>query len=101
MERSVAPLAALLPLALLATATHAGTAAHEHGYPIAAVPFTRVRVTDSFWAPRVEANRAVTIPFGFKKSEEEGRIRDFERAAGTRPGGFEGKFPFNDSDVYN
>jgi uncharacterized protein len=101
MKRSpLAQLGALLPLALFATTTSAGAAAPEHAYPISAVPFTRVRLTDSFWAPRVEANRSVTIPFGFKKSEEEGRIRDFERAAGTRGGGFEGKFPFNDSDVY-
>ena len=59
-----------------------------------------MRLNDSFWAPRIETNRAVTIPFGFKKSEEEGRLRDFERAAHARSGGFEGKFPFNDSDVY-
>ncbi len=45
-------------------------------------------------------NRRVTIPFGFRKSEEEGRLRDFERAAGRRPGAFEGKMPFNDTDVY-
>ena len=70
------------------------------GYPIRAVPFTSVRLTDSFWAPRIATNRKVTIPFGFKKSEDEGRLRDFERAAGRRPGAFEGKFPFNDTDVY-
>ncbi len=69
-------------------------------YPIRPVPFTSVRLTDRFWAPRVETNRKVTIPFGFRKSEEEGRLRDFERAAGKRPGAFEGKMPFNDTDVY-
>jgi hypothetical protein len=69
-------------------------------YPIRSVPFTSVRLTDRFWAPRVETNRKVTIPFGFRKSEEEGRLRDFERAAGKRPGAFEGKMPFNDTDVY-
>ena len=69
-------------------------------YPIRPVPFTDVRLTDRFWAPRVETNRKVTIPFGFRKSEEEGRLRDFERAAGKRPGAFEGKMPFNDTDVY-
>jgi DUF1680 family protein len=69
-------------------------------YPIRSVPFTSVRLTDRFWAPRVQTNRTVTIPFGFKKSEQEGRLRDFERAAGKRPGAFEGKMPFNDTDVY-
>ncbi len=26
-------------------------------YPIRPVPFTQVRLTDSFWAPRLETNR--------------------------------------------
>jgi DUF1680 family protein len=70
------------------------------GYAITAVPFTDVRLADTFWAPRVDTNRTVTIPFGFKKSEEEGRIRNFERAAGRLDGPVEGKMPFDDTDVY-
>jgi len=69
------------------------------GYPIHAVPFVDVRLQDAFWAPRIETNRTVTIPFGFAKSEEEGRIRNFERAA-RREGPYEGKMPFDDTDVY-
>ena len=69
-------------------------------YPIQAVPFTKVRLQDRFWAPRIATNRTVTIPFGFRKSEEEGRIRNFQRAAGTLPKGYEGKMPFDDTDVY-
>jgi DUF1680 family protein len=69
-------------------------------YPIAPVPFTQVRLLDSFWSGRLETNRTVTIPFGFRKSEEEGRIRDFERAAKRRSGPYEGKMPFDDTDVY-
>ncbi len=68
-------------------------------YPIAAVPFTRVRLTDTFWAPRLEINRTVTIPFGFAKIEQEGRVRNFERAAHKRAGAYEGKMPFDDTDV--
>jgi DUF1680 family protein len=41
----------------------------------------------------------VTIPFGFRKSEEEGRVRNFERAA-RHEGPYEGKMPFDDTDVY-
>jgi hypothetical protein len=41
-------------------------------YPISPVPFTQVKLTDTFWAPRLEINRTVTIPFGFAKSEQEG-----------------------------
>ena len=70
------------------------------GYPIASVPFTDVRLTDDFWAPRLETNRTVTIPFGFEKSDEEGRIRNFEVAGGLREGDYEGKMPFDDTDVY-
>jgi hypothetical protein len=70
-----------------------------HGYPIVAVPFSEVRLTDAFWAPRIETNRTVTIPFGFTKSAEEGRIRNFERAA-RHEGPYEGKMPFDDTDVY-
>jgi DUF1680 family protein len=72
----------------------------QGGYPIASVPFTRVKLTDIFWARRVETNRTVTIPFGFAKSEQEGRIRNFERAAHVRAGAYEGKMPFDDTDVY-
>jgi len=90
-----------LGLTVLATPAPTGAAAASgSAHPISAVPFTQVRLTDSFWAPRVETNRAVTIPFGFGKSEEEGRIRNFERAARTREGAYEGKMPFDDTDVY-
>jgi DUF1680 family protein len=97
---------AWLLAALLALGSGAGYASAETtpeaggAYPIRAVPFTKVRLLDTFWAPRLQTNRRVTIPFGFRKSEEEGRLRNFERAAGRRPGGYEGKMPFDDTDVY-
>src|SRR5688572_6027577 len=69
-----------VPLAVCATLI-AGPALPAN-YPIQAVPFTKVRLQDRFWAPRIATNRTVTIPFGFRKSEDEGRVRNFERAAG-------------------
>ncbi|MBN2007959.1 glycoside hydrolase family 127 protein [candidate division KSB1 bacterium] len=69
-------------------------------YPISPVQFTDVHLTDNFWAKRIEVNRTVTIPFGFDKCETEGRIRNFERAGGLLDGKYEGKMPFDDSDVY-
>jgi DUF1680 family protein len=87
-----------VPLAVCATLI-AGPALPAT-YPIQAVPFTKVRLQDRFWAPRIATNRTVTIPFGFRKSEDEGRVRNFERAAGTLPKGYEGKMPFDDTDVY-
>ncbi len=74
-------------------------------YPIQPVPFTSVRIHDKFWAPKIETNRAVTIPYAFKKCEESGRMFNFERAAKALKGiPFEDKrppgYPFDDTDVY-
>jgi len=63
------------------------------------VPFTRVKLTDAFWAPRIETNRTETVPHDFEKCEQTGRISNFAKAAGRMEGGFEGIY-FNDSDVY-
>ena len=68
-------------------------------YPIQPVAFTSVNITDKFWAPRLETNRKVTIPYNFEKCEETGRIRNFAIAGGLEEGAFEGIY-FNDSDVF-
>jgi DUF1680 family protein len=68
-------------------------------YNVKPVPFNRVNVDDSFWTPRLETSRKVTIPYAFDKCEETGRIRNFEKAAGLMEGKHEG-IHFNDSDVY-
>ncbi len=70
------------------------------GYPVLPVPFTEVRLTDNFWSKRIETNRNVTIPYAIRKCREEGRIRNFARAGGLLEGDYEGKMPFDDSDVY-
>ena len=69
-------------------------------YPLRAVPITSVKLTDGFWAPRLETNRAVTIPFALDQSELTGRVRNFEIAGGLAKGSFCSKYPFDDSDVY-
>ncbi|HEV3201497.1 MAG TPA: glycoside hydrolase family 127 protein, partial [Bryobacteraceae bacterium] len=73
--------------------------------PVKPVPFTSVHVNDEFWAPRIEINRTVTIPFAFKKDEETGRVDNFIRAAKQLRGEpFENHkyppYPFDDTDVY-
>src|SRR2546423_12588451 len=50
-------------------------------YPIRPVPFTAVHCDDIFWAPRIETNRLVTIPFAFQQCEKSGRMSNFDRAA--------------------
>ena len=68
-------------------------------YPFQPAEMTNVAIRAGFWYPRFETNRIVTVQVDFKKSEETGRISNFE-LAGQRAGcGFKG-IPFNDSDVY-
>jgi DUF1680 family protein len=67
--------------------------------PLTAVPFTDVRVEDSFWAPRLETAREKTLPANIKWCEDTGRISNFDKASGAVDGKFEGIY-FNDSDVY-
>lgn len=72
----------------------------ERDYPIRPVPFTEVKLTDPFWAPRIETNRTETIPYAFGKCEETGRMDNFDIAAGTLEGEHKGDFPFDDTDPY-
>ena len=79
--------------------------AQAQDYPVRPVPFTAVHVTDQFWAPKIETNRRVTIPFAFQKDEETGRVDNFIRAAKALRGEpFENHkyppYPFDDSDLY-
>ena len=87
----------ILCIAWISSPVRAGAMSKD--YPIHPVPFTSVRIDNGFWAPRMETNRKVTIPFDFKKCEETGRIDNFAKAGGLMPGKFEG-IRYNDSDVY-
>jgi len=69
-------------------------------YPIKPVSFGNVEVTDEFWAPRIETNRKVSIPYAFGKCEETGRIDNFAIAGGLKKGQQSGDFPFDDTDPY-
>jgi len=70
------------------------------GYPITPVPFTSVKVTDTFWGQRLEASRKVTIPLAFSKCEETGRYTNFVKAANPSDTIKVGGLPFDDTDVY-
>src|SRR5881394_2929027 len=76
-----------------------------HDYPVQPVPFTAVHLDDLFWAPRIETNRLVTIPFAFEQCEKSGRMDNFERAAiALRHEELKNKrnppYPFDDTDPY-
>ncbi|HNS05785.1 MAG TPA: glycoside hydrolase family 127 protein, partial [Candidatus Saccharicenans sp.] len=68
-------------------------------FPVEPVNYWQVKVTDDFWAPRMETNRLVTIPYLFHMNEESGRVDNFRIAAGLKTGKHTGK-RYNDSDVY-
>jgi DUF1680 family protein len=76
----------------------------QRDYPVKPVPFTAVHLNDKFWAPRIEINRTVTIPFAFQKCEETGRVDNFNRAAAALRGELKDKklppYPFDDTDLY-
>src|SRR5438128_4547870 len=87
-----------------ATKTAPATTA-PRDYPVKPVPFTAVHFNDAFWAPRIETNRQVTIPFAFQKDEDTGRLDNFLRAGAAlrgetvtnkKPPGY----PFDDTDIY-
>jgi uncharacterized protein len=95
----VGAVAALFSSSLLA----AGAAPQD--YPIQPVPFTAVHLDDAFWAPRIETNRLVTIPYAFGQCKASGRMDNFERAAAVLRGEKIANrklpgFPFDDTDLY-
>ena len=90
-------------LLALAAAVCIGSGAQtkgSHGYPITPVPFTKVKVTDSFWGQRLKASRDVTIPLAFSKCEETGRYTNFEKAANPSDSYEVKGYSFDDTDVY-
>jgi len=68
-------------------------------YDVKPVPFTDVRLLDDFWAPRMEVNRTVTIPFAMSQNETTGRIDNFRISSGSKRGPYKGE-RYNDTDVY-
>jgi uncharacterized protein len=88
------------------SSSSASLAAHpSHDYPVKPVPFTSVHLNDIFWAPRIETNRLVTIPFAFQQCERSGRMDNFIRAAIALEGGEltnrrAPPYPFDDTDPY-
>ncbi len=89
-------------LVILLAASAVGTNAQDRrlDYPTQPVPFTSVTFADTFWAPRLETVRTVTLPAVFKQSVDTGRIKNFEIAGGMAEGAFCSRYAFDDSDVF-
>lgn len=63
------------------------------------LPASAVAIRDSFWSPRRETVREVTLDSVYENLESTGRIDNFRIAAGEASGEFSGRY-YNDSDVY-
>jgi DUF1680 family protein len=94
-NRLVALLAVVLPMVISSCANKG----NNENYPIRPVPFTSVKMTDDFWAPRIRKNHEVTIPIAFGYCESTGRVKNYEIAGGLDTGAFQTIYPFDDSDV--
>lgn len=84
---------------VLATGVSVLAAAPVREYPVRAVPRDAVEMTDGFWRARMHVNRTASIPHIAEQNETTGRVANFERAAGLKPGDYEGR-RFNDTDIY-
>lgn len=69
-------------------------------YPIQPIPFTAVKVTDHFWAPRILTNYKVTIPIAIQQCYTTGRVNNFKVAGKLKAGKFATEYPFDDTDIY-
>jgi len=72
----------------------------SNDYPIRPVPFTSVKVNDTFWAPRIKLNHEVTIPIALKHCYKTGRVDNFKVAAKLQEGKFCTEYVFDDTDIY-
>lgn len=72
----------------------------QSDYPIQPVDFTHVHLTDHFWAPKIQINADVTIPYTLEQCRRTGRIDNFLKAAGKMPADKYTEYTFDDTDIY-
>ncbi len=64
------------------------------------VDFSRVKISDNFWQPRLKTHASVTLPSCLSYcTTKTARVNNFRIAAGMTEGKFQGMF-FDDSDLY-
>ncbi|UII26179.1 glycoside hydrolase family 127 protein [Fulvivirga maritima] len=68
--------------------------------PITNVPFTSVKITDTFWSEKLDRNREVTIPIAIQQCYTTGRVDNFKIAGGLMEGKYQTQMPFDDTDIY-
>ena len=92
-------LTALTAVSFIIVGLSSISSAQNRDYPIRPVNFTKVKLDDKFWSPRIETNRTVTIPASFARCENTGRVKNFQMAA-VHTGKLYTKYPFDDTDIY-
>lgn len=92
-------MAAVLPVVFFVPSRAAATESQKD-YPIRPVPFTEVQLEDDFWAPRLETNRKVSIPYAFEQLEQLGILDNFAVAAGRKQGSYQGGRQYHDADLF-
>ncbi len=88
-----------LPAILAVTSMAPAAFGNDQPLKLQAVPFTAVRIADSFWSARQETNRIASIPVSLDNLEKAGNLNNFRLAARHATNGFIGPV-FMDSDVY-
>ncbi len=63
------------------------------------VPLSAVKLTDRFWAPKLQTNRLISLRMQYRKLADTGRLDNFRRASGKHSISYTEPV-FNDSDVY-
>ncbi len=96
MMKMTCPVLAFLFLWISAT----NSPSYSQNTRLEGVSFSTVTITDAFWKPRLDKISSATLPACIEQTEvKTARIQNFEVAAGTKPGKFQGIF-YDDSDVY-
>jgi len=83
---------------LAAAAVSAGAIERESGR-LKAVSLADVKITDEFWAPRLEINQRIGVRHAFERCDRTGSLSNFDKAARVVQGDYRGNRA-NDSDVY-
>ena len=105
-ELLLAGLIGLTALSLVAALAKITVQADRPGLPVSPalvnlrpVPFTDVKIADTFWLPRQETNRVASIPVSFENLEKSGNLEALRLAAQRATNGSRGPV-YRDSDVY-
>jgi uncharacterized protein len=99
MQKKIIIFSLLTLLALIAL--NCGRESSKYSdYPISAVDIRNVTINDNFWLPKIKMVQNITIRYAFDKCNKEGRMQNFLVAGGIMKGTYEGKMPFDDTDLY-